>query len=172
MKAEAYRILLLGGPDDGETLIAHNPWYQVTTDRGNVYLAEQDDEGQPLMEEGDSLGGNIETITCNGDVYSPSVATIRMSYSHTLTGRELAQWQAQKSHWGDGQLTKGDTLHKRKASPSGWVVFWGALGYVLMGAGLLALYTQPHSLLGPGLISGECAAFAISFYLLKKGTGT
>jgi hypothetical protein len=77
-----YRIMLFNGPEDGDTIIAENPWYEVTTSKGNVYLAELDENNQPVMDSGDLGEGHIQAITCNGDIFSPPVQTIKMYFSH------------------------------------------------------------------------------------------
>lgn len=106
-----YRILLIGGPEDGDQLIAQKPWYNVTTHSGNVYTAERDEDGQPIMEDGDAGSGMIEAITEDGS-FSPLVSTIRMTFSHALVGDELAEWEAWKRRYGMCAIPKDPDFPK------------------------------------------------------------
>lgn len=74
-----YRILLSGGPEDGRSTLATNPWFEYVTGVSR-YRAEVDEEGQPVMEEGDAAGGDIHCVTADGDDFIPPVKTIRMTY--------------------------------------------------------------------------------------------
>lgn len=103
-----YRILLLGGPEDGDSLIALNPWYETTTDKGNVYRAGRDAEGQPVMEDGDRGDGVIQGVTQEGEVFSPPVKTIRMTFSHKLQGEELREWEQSREKYRIPERGEGD----------------------------------------------------------------
>lgn len=76
----AYRLLLLGGPCDGDSLVVANPWFRCEV-RGSLYLADLDDDGQPVMSEGDDGDSEVICVTADGDSFPPPVKTIRLKYT-------------------------------------------------------------------------------------------
>ena len=76
----AYRILLIGGPEDGDSLVVPHPYYLLTTGAGNRYEAELDAAGEPVTEDGDG-GADVECVTPSGDAFAPALRTIRMHYA-------------------------------------------------------------------------------------------
>ncbi len=76
----AYRILLFGGPSDGDTLVAVNPWFECNIG-GHLYRADLLPDGQPVAEPFDvDTVVLIEVVTPGGDVYTPPLQTIKMYY--------------------------------------------------------------------------------------------